>query len=299
MDTLHSYRLFDTSFTKRQPTASVAALSGEFQPNFIHLVEMLQTSLEITELLQLFADEAAKYLPVTGVLFQNQDDAYKNSDFVASPFQYLSELTLDGDSLGYVSYYSQQMLDSNDQHILELMQQKLVFPIRNALSVALLQKQALKDHLTGLANRGSFEEELARSAAKCEREQTELTLLLLDLDNFKQANDTFGHAEGDRVLIEFAKIINDTIRQTDKSFRFGGDEFAILLEGASQFVAHRIASQINDTVRNNAIMQKTNVSTSIGIASKEAQEHTKHFFERADKALYAAKNAGRDCLKTA
>ena len=180
------------------------------------------------------------------------------------------------------------------------MQTKLASPVNNAIQFAVLQQQARKDYLTKLGNRASFDEQIEISVERCERSCNEFTLMLLDLDNFKFANDTFGHAEGDLVLKEFARIILQSVRRTDIAFRFGGDEFAVILDTDNEDVARQVRERIELLVMQSALMNKTSVTCSIGFAHWQSGESSFHLFSRADKDLYQSKfNRSKSLLKRA
>ncbi|AWB67541.1 GGDEF domain-containing protein [Saccharobesus litoralis] len=299
MDNLNHFNTRDSNNVMHLPNSSVAVVRDEFEPNFNHLVERLHTSLKVTDILQMYTEEAAKYVDLTGMRLQTESDCFETREFSKGVFNHISELMLFDKRLGILNYACSSELDIETVNVLSLLQAKLAYPIRNALAVADLQKQALNDSLTGLGNRGFFEEKFSSSVERALANQENYTLVLLDLDNFKQANDTWGHAEGDKVLIEFARILENSVRKTDLVFRFGGDEFAIILDGANQSVATRISRLIKAEAGLSSIMTKMGVSTSIGVCQLKAEMDHKALFSQADKALYQAKNAGRNCLRTA
>ena len=158
----------------------------------------------------------------------------------------------------------------------------------------------LVDHdvLTGLANRRRFESELQRHLDRCRRHGPSGALLLLDLDNFKQVNDTLGHNAGDQLLITIAGVLKRSIRTTDLVARLGGDEFAILLPDADQAGAQRVAGLVVERVREHAATLDgvgRRVTTSIGaVTFQAASEHSADVFALADMTMYDAKEAGRD-----
>ena len=159
-----------------------------------------------------------------------------------------------------------------------------------------IQSAAQIDVLTGLANRALFDERLKLAAARCRRQGGQIAVLYLDLDNFKQVNDTLGHAAGDVLLKDFAIRLRSSVRATDTVARFGGDEFVLLLEdmketGNAVSVAEKI---IADARLPLSIEGREIVATaSIGIAyGTGLDEET--LVKRADAALYQAKGAGRD-----
>lgn len=158
---------------------------------------------------------------------------------------------------------------------------------------------ALTDGLTGLLNRRAFDRELVIACARAERFQRELSLVLLDIDNFKQLNDSFGHPAGDAVLRTVARVIEAQSRRIDITARIGGEEFALLLPDTPAAAALRLADRLRQ-----AIVQSGNervaYTASFGVACVEDAGATpKALFKAADEALYAAKEAGRNCVRHA
>lgn len=156
---------------------------------------------------------------------------------------------------------------------------------------------ALHDQLTGLGNREAFQDFGARALSRAWREQSPLSLLMIDLDYFKQVNDRHGHAVGDVALQQVAKAISGAVRESDFAARMGGDEFAILLDGAGEAAALEIAQRIVVLLREftRADEQLHELSLSIGIATQEGGrvESLDQLARDADRKLYAAKDAGR------
>ena len=158
----------------------------------------------------------------------------------------------------------------------------------------------LADHdvLTGLANRRRFENELQRHLERCRRLGPSGALLLLDLDNFKQVNDSLGHNTGDQLLVTIGGLLRRSIRSTDVVARLGGDEFAILLTDADQDAAQRVAELVVQRVRDHAATLDgvaRRVTASIGaVTFQAASEHAADILALADMTMYDAKEAGRD-----
>ena len=158
----------------------------------------------------------------------------------------------------------------------------------------------LADHdvLTGLANRRRFETELQRHHERCGRHGPTGALLLLDLDNFKQVNDTLGHNTGDQLLITIAGLLRRSIRSSDLVARLGGDEFAILLTEGGQDAAQRVAGLVVERVRDHAATLDgvaRRVTASVGaVTFKAASEHSADVLALADMTMYDAKEAGRN-----
>lgn len=146
------------------------------------------------------------------------------------------------------------------------------------------QKNAETDSMTDLYNRGAYDIHLKKSIARCQRQNEPLCLLMLDVDNFKQINDTYGHLYGDEYLREVARAMEYSCRNdVDHCCRIGGDEFAIILF-CEQKIAERVASKI---------LEKMDNKVSMGIAQVLPDDTTRLLAERCDAALYEAKENGR------
>jgi len=154
------------------------------------------------------------------------------------------------------------------------------------------------DDLTQVCNRRYFYEEAEKQLVLAHRYQRPLAMLMLDLDRFKQVNDTYGHRAGDEVLKHFAQICCGTIRETDIIGRTGGEEFAILLPETELDSAFLLAERIRSSVALATVKLNESIlsySVSIGVAVKDSEKmHIEELLSRADKALYEAKEAGRN-----
>jgi diguanylate cyclase (GGDEF)-like protein len=165
-----------------------------------------------------------------------------------------------------------------------------------------LHDQAITDALTGLFNRRHFQDNLDKEMRRCEREERPLSLLLLDLDHFKQYNDRWGHTQGDEELRRVAAQVSKSIRTTDIAFRYGGEEFAVLLPSCTKAQAAEVAEKIRAAVgahgHRAGVLGRTTVS--IGVATfPDDGRAARGLVDTADGALYAAKAAGRDRVSMA
>ena len=166
-----------------------------------------------------------------------------------------------------------------------------------------LKYLATTDSLSGLYNRAEFMNLAQREFAKAKRNNEEISLLMMDLDNFKIINDTFGHAAGDEMIREMGNIIKANFRKTDIAGRIGGEEFAVLLKNASLEEAKKVAEQFRETVSGRKVdcgKQKISFTVSIGVAAISSNadkiNNIEDILKMADGALYKAKDKGRNCV---
>lgn len=164
-----------------------------------------------------------------------------------------------------------------------------------------LHNESVRDSLTGLFNRRYFDDALEREMAVCRRYNTSLAVLMLDLDHFKSINDSQGHAAGDDVLREFARIMRSAFRESDVVCRYGGEEFAVIIHTGMQDGFAR-AEGFRKLVADADLIPGRLVTTSIGLASSTEFATPGELLQAADSALYQAKNNGRNrtcCTSTA
>jgi diguanylate cyclase (GGDEF)-like protein/PAS domain S-box-containing protein len=156
----------------------------------------------------------------------------------------------------------------------------------------LLRDQAMRDPLTGAFNRRHLEEFLRRVVDR--PEQRAASLLAVDVDRFKAINDRHGHAIGDSVLVGIARLADRQLRDCDKLFRVGGDEFLVYVPGVSAEDARLVAERLRDAVQQSRLVGDLPVTVSIGIAQLRLEDSVETWIENADAAMYAAKGAGRN-----
>ncbi|HEX8596427.1 MAG TPA: sensor domain-containing diguanylate cyclase [Pseudomonas sp.] len=164
-----------------------------------------------------------------------------------------------------------------------------------------IETQATLDSLTGLPNRRGFDLLASRTLKDSQRETKALTAMLLDLDHFKQLNDTHGHLAGDKVLAGFAEDLKSCLRQSDIICRWGGEEFIILLKGSDTKSARRIAEKIRLLAEQHTYVfsgTPLQVTVSVGLAELQNDDTLQTLIARADNALYAAKQHGRNRVCT-
>ena len=168
-------------------------------------------------------------------------------------------------------------------------------------SKQIYQGLSMIDDLTQLYNSRHFYQQLKMEIDRANRYKQPLTLLLLDLDDFKQVNDTYGHIEGDRILSRFGRLIKTCMRQTDSAYRYGGEEFTIILpmstgeDGA--VMAERIRTEFKKEIFPHVSgKEEIHMTVSIGLAQYKPQEDMKAFVHRVDQLMYQAKKNGKDSV---
>jgi diguanylate cyclase (GGDEF)-like protein len=163
-----------------------------------------------------------------------------------------------------------------------------------------LVTMATKDKLTGLDNRHAFEASYRQNINVAIRNNEPLSMILIDIDHFKNINDQHGHIAGDSVLTQFAHLLNDTLRASDSLCRWGGEEFIMLLPQCNQHDAGAIAEQLRKKINAHQFEvddKKIGISASFGVSQYILAETEDALISRVDSALYKAKSAGRNCVK--
>lgn len=196
------------------------------------------------------------------------------------------------------------MQAGNIQNTVEASHQSLV---ETRQSLAAMQDELAEtrqllneDALTGALNRRGLDQTLSREIARAQRSKTPLTIAMLDLDYFKKINDTHGHESGDRMLMHFTALVRSVMRKSDDLVRYGGEEFALILPetngDGTKFVLGRLQQIM---ARTPLIFEGKTINTtfSAGIATMKADENGHALLRRADEALYAAKNGGRNTIR--
>lgn len=162
-----------------------------------------------------------------------------------------------------------------------------------------LEYQTQVDSLTGLFNRRAFEKKIQEEFERSKRYHNPLSVLILDIDNFKMINDTYGHHGGDAALVKIAETFREKTRQSDFASRYGGEEFVLILPETDQESALQVANKIHDSIRGcsfGTTARPFTLTVSIGVSSTSARYYGdwRELLNDADRALYAAKNAGKD-----
>jgi len=274
------------------------ALKPDLRPELLlKLSGKLQTTLELSQLLEIFFEEIQHAVLVDGLTFSHTAQSLLLNQGKASPHSVSYRLQTQQDYMGDLTFHRSTRFREHELANLEGLLTTLVYPMRNALRYHEALAAAFRDPLTGSGNRVALDKTLSREVELAKRHGQQLSVLMLDLDHFKQVNDQFGHSMGDKVLKDAANCISECIRQTDMCFRYGGEEFLVMLSSADQAGALRIAERIRMSI--SALEFKNSkgelqVTSSIGSATLRGDDTMDSLVQRADVALYEAKNGGRN-----
>jgi diguanylate cyclase (GGDEF)-like protein len=218
---------------------------------------------------------------------ENRDDGIIHSG-LAVPLPGESE------TLGYLTVFTRSRShEFSDEDQLETLALRAGPAIENARRFREARQLADLDALTGLHNRRFFHETLARECSRAHRYERRLSLIVFDLDDFKEVNDRVGHLAGDAALAEAAERVRDVVRTADIACRVGGDEFAVVLPELSLEDADQLYRRILGAVPSRPLGQAGKLYLSAGVAELRPEDDPVSFFQRADEALYRAKEAGK------
>ena len=271
------------------------------------LNKLLQTTLEIENLIALFFNTIKNVLAIDGLRYLNNTHHITTHAGRPEPLQiFHGDQTIHScayqilnaeENLGEIIFFRKKRFKEREISKLEDLTTTLIYPLRNALQYRLVLQTALKDPLTGARNRVSLNATIKRELNLAQRRRTGLSLLIVDVDDFKQVNDSYGHLAGDQVLVHIVNKIFECVRGTDIVYRFGGDEFIVVLSETKKQDAMLIASRLTQLIAAEALEyngKQINVSVSIGVGSCQKEDSPGSLLDRADRALYKVKQSRKD-----
>jgi diguanylate cyclase (GGDEF)-like protein len=271
--------------------------ANEEKKDPLTLVNNLHSTLDVNKILEIFYNHLKNIITFDGLSYHNAH--IKTHYFMGetSQCQFNFNLSIDEMDLGEFILSRQSQFNDHEIGILEEQLCFLINPLRNAITHYEALHAALHDPLTRLLNRGSLNNTLQREMKMYERSQSPLSLIVMDIDDFKQINDQLGHLVGDDVLRAVADIISQTIRETDVAFRIGGEEFLVLMTNTDINGANTLAERLREQVESCHISHKgqtVNFTVSLGIAQYRENETQHELIARADQAMYQAKRTGKN-----
>lgn len=266
------------------------------------LSQLLQTSLEPQRILGLFFREIQRLVPLDALSYEHKASDLRLEFGECAPHSISFSLNHEGEHLGRLVFRRKQAFSDQEQGNLESILSALLYPMRNTLLYRAATQSALRDPLTDTGNRIAMDQTLQREIEMSRQHLQPLSLLMLDIDHFKHVNDNHGHSAGDEVLKAVAGSIKHQLRNVDMVFRFGGEEFLILLSNTGREAAAmvgerlRFAAQEQDYAADGKSIELT---VSLGCSTLLPGESADSLLRRADNALYVAKRAGRNRLAMA
>ena len=263
----------------------------------LQITQSLQSTLDPEQLIQRFSMELGAFIVHQGIHYKNKDHEIDLKLGRQARHQCSYTLNTGDEKLGQLSFQRNQKFTASEIESMEHLLCSLLNPLRNALMYQDALRLAQKDPLTGIANRAAFDETIKHELSHAERQDTNCSLLMLDIDHFKLVNDQYGHIIGDCALKEVTRIMNDCKRDEDFVFRYGGEEFVVLMRDTDLYGARHLAERIRSTCDREIFTcsgANINLTVSIGVSTLIDGDTPLTLFERADNALYRAKKNGRN-----
>ena len=257
----------------------------------------LQTSLELDRILELFFQELRGFLGLDCLEYRLDSSEAQLRIGQPALHRCSYRLTHAGSFLGEIQFSRRKRFNEAQLMAVETLLGNLLYPLRNALLYREAVFCAHSDSLTGVGNRLAMDRALEREVKLSIRNRTPLSLLVLDIDHFKQINDLHGHACGDDALKAVVNCVNDSLRGVDDVFRMGGEEFVILLSDTGPREARMVAERIRSAI--SGMQFETNgmsvpITASLGVATRRQDEGNREVLDRCDKLMYSAKRSGRN-----
>jgi diguanylate cyclase (GGDEF)-like protein len=262
----------------------------------------LQTSLEAEKVLTIFFRGIQRLIQLDALIYN-----HSSADLhlmLGERAHHCASYTLssEGEHLGELIFQRKHRFSELELAQLESLLTSLLYPLRNALLYRAATQSALRDPLTNTGNRIAMDQTLSREIELARRHKCPLSVLMLDIDHFKRVNDVYGHAVGDEVLKAVAGSIKDQLRNIDMVFRYGGEEFLIVLSNTTGEAAAMVGERLRYAAQQLTYAtpdQPLGLTVSLGCATLLPTESTESLQRRADDALYVAKREGRNRLAIA
>jgi len=258
---------------------------------FTILCNRLHQTLDLNTMLDIFAEEVARVVPFSSLSYRRSRSGGDFGYLLGSggPHHCCYNLSLRGQELGSLRLDRRDRFTEDELLLIEQFIGILVQPLRNAWRYQDAMESAMTDPLTGLGNRRALDSALRRHIEQARRYGKPLSVLLCDLDYFKRINDSLGHATGDEVLMLVSERLQHEIRASDLGFRYGGEEFAVLLPHTDCECAMSVAERLRASLADQSMTH-----ASLGVATLENTDTAETLIANADAALYRAKHLGRN-----
>lgn len=268
----------------------------------LQLIGILQSTLELEKILELFNDEINSIVPHAGLSCGNKEENYLVKFGEEARHRCSYQLILLDKNIGELIFYRNSKFTDKEIKQLETMIAALIYPLHNALLYKRAVEKAHRDPVTGVNNRAAMDSALIQEINHARRHRTPLSLIVIDIDKFKQINDTYGHIAGDAILKRVAECMAESVRGSDIIYRYGGEEFVVVLRSTKKPGAKLLAERILKAVESTHYQYDdidVQITASAGLAMIKKGDTVQSLLERSDKALYQAKEQGRNCVVVA
>lgn len=256
-------------------------------------IESLQSSLQLKDLMSNFAALVAKFVRPFNIRFQSAHGFFsaRNDHGLNYSNTYNLAHRKNDERLGAITYQSSKPLGTQENKLLTELHMLLVPNLKHALKISELNAMIFKDHLTNLGNRAYYDESISRAIDQSSRNEQPVSIIVLDINDFKIINDTLGHLKGDEVLQQFSGVLTKSVRTSDMVFRLGGDEFVIILQPGEQHSVNIVIQRLFKEVNDNIFLKELNFSCAAGFSHWEVGQTANQLFSLADQNLYTNKIA--------
>ncbi len=264
----------------------------------LEITNDLQTTLDLRQLFYLFSEKIRALIPHDGYYYYHPSLKQTVEHGIKAKNTCYAELHLNSEDYGLLVLYRNKDFSTYEMNVLDSLAACLVYPLKNITLYQQAMQAAHTDVLTQVANRRALSENLRRECVLSKRQKSPLSLIMIDIDHFKDVNDKYGHDEGDRLLSAIAKCLKQIVRASDIVYRYGGEEFVILLSHTPMTGASLLAERIRSRLERytDDTLQSLPTTASLGVATLrlDQEEDAQSLLNRADKAMYIAKMMGRN-----
>lgn len=265
--------------------------------NHYDISSALQTTLEFNKLIPIFSSKIESMIPHSAFVYTNAEFGLEIKSGVFTRYSCSYALKVEEQQLGELKFMRNRKFDDAEIKLLETLLCCLIYPLKNATLYHQALKMAYTDPLTQANNRTYFNDAIKREMSLAVRHNKSLSIIFLDIDHFKTINDQYGHEGGDITLTVAARWIKKSLRSSDVVFRYGGEEFVILLSDTDLAGAGLLAERIRNTIELHTLaydMATIKITASLGVGDLRADDTIDTFIKRADDAMYKAKRNGRN-----
>ncbi|QIB51685.1 GGDEF domain-containing protein [Pseudomonas sp. OIL-1] len=263
------------------------------------LAQMLQTSLELDRVLSMFFAQLAEHMALDELRFTHAAHNILLQNGKAATHRCNYRITHAGEYLGDIQFSRSKRFDGAELAQIESLMGILLYPLRNALLYHQAMQRALSDSLTGAGNRFALRHAMEREIPAAAGHARPLAMIIMDIDHFKAINDRYGHAGGDLALKAVVECMHGCLRSVDNLFRFGGEEFLVILGDTDCSAAAQVAERIRlaiEAMHFEIKDERLRMTISAGVAMLRENESGEALLDRCDQQLYRAKQNGRNCV---